>query len=223
MRPCAVPCGRARYLAATARGGSPPSRLAPRCAAWHPAAWHRAPRWGGGVTGRRALRGYRGRTETPPAILSACATCHAPWACAPPVPRCPVPLRVPVVRSRCGRARCPHRAAAPSARCAAWHPAHAESFACRGLPAGAPRPRHGARQGRAPGAMVGRRASRLAPPFTHAIFARALPGRRDGDIAPYRHCPWRLAAAVRGFASRAPRRAPPTAPKRLTMRSGNLW
>ena len=29
-----------------------------------------------GVTGRRALRGYRGRTETPPAKLSACATCH---------------------------------------------------------------------------------------------------------------------------------------------------
>ena len=31
-----------------------------------------------GVTGRRALRGYRGRTETPPAKLSACATCHYP-------------------------------------------------------------------------------------------------------------------------------------------------
>ena len=29
------------------------------------------------VTERRALRGYRGRTETPPAKLSACATCHA--------------------------------------------------------------------------------------------------------------------------------------------------
>ena len=35
-------------------------------------------------------------------------------------------------RSRCGRARCPHRATAPSARCAAWQVAHAESFACRG-------------------------------------------------------------------------------------------
>ena len=33
----------------------------------------------------------------------------------------PLP-RAPLV-SRCGRARCPHRAAAPSARCAAWHPA----------------------------------------------------------------------------------------------------
>ena len=31
------------------------------------------------VTGRRALRGYWGRTETPPAKLSACATCRAPF------------------------------------------------------------------------------------------------------------------------------------------------
>ncbi len=30
-----------------------------------------------GGTGRRALRSYRGRTETPPAKLSACATCYA--------------------------------------------------------------------------------------------------------------------------------------------------
>ena len=36
---------------------------------------------------------------------------------------CPVhgPVPGPVARSRCGRARCPHRAAAPPARCAAWH------------------------------------------------------------------------------------------------------
>ena len=88
-------------------------------------------------------------------------------------------------------------------------------------------PRHGARQGRAPGAMVA-----LPRPI-----ARALPVRRDGDIAPYRHYapsprsvvgaaspvatlparaaaphrPWRLATAVRGLASRAlpPRPAPP--------------
>ena len=33
------------------------------------------------------------------------------------VPRGAVPIAVP----RCGRARCPHRAAAPSARCVAWH------------------------------------------------------------------------------------------------------
>ena len=121
--------------AATARGGSSPSRLAPyrhytrkirtritpvsRCRAHHScglavgrdvpiapprhrrgarlgiprprrAAWSRAP-WCGmavrpvsgalGVTRRRALRGYRGRTETPPAKLSACATCHTPCPC----------------------------------------------------------------------------------------------------------------------------------------------
>ena len=49
-------------------------RATARCAAWH-----RAPRWGGGVTGRRALRGPgapaggRGRTETLPSkTLSVC-------------------------------------------------------------------------------------------------------------------------------------------------------
>ena len=65
---------------------------------------------------------------------------------APPVPRCPVPWPVPWpvprpvpspcappvshARSRCGRARCPHRAAAPPARCSAWHLA----FFARALP-----------------------------------------------------------------------------------------
>ena len=35
----------------------------------------------------------------------------------------PVPLRgLIAMRSRRGRARCPHRAAAPPARCEAWHP-----------------------------------------------------------------------------------------------------
>ena len=32
-----------------------------------------------------------------------------------------------------------------------------------------------------------RRDVMLAPPFTHTHYPRALPGRRDGDIAPYRH------------------------------------
>ena len=53
-----------------------------------------------------------------------------------PPPRCAAwhraPRPCPVMRARGGRARCPHRAAAPSARCAAWQVAHAESFACRG-------------------------------------------------------------------------------------------
>ena len=52
-------------------------------------------------------------------------TAITPAIFAPPLPpRITPPVRpapYPVVRSRCGRARCPHRAAAPSARCAAWH------------------------------------------------------------------------------------------------------
>ena len=140
---------------AIARGGS-----LPRCVAWHPAP-HRAhpprllpapPRrahrpcpvavWPPGLPARAASP--RGRAHLVPSRRIAPHSCPhraaAPSSCAPPVPRC-------------GRARCPHRAAAPPARCAAWQVAHAESFACRGLPAGAPRPRHGARQSRAPGAM----------------------------------------------------------------------
>ena len=41
-----------------------------------------------GMTKRRALRGYRGRTETPPAKLSACATCHYPRALPTATGRC---------------------------------------------------------------------------------------------------------------------------------------
>ena len=79
-------CGRARCAAAGPPGSR--RRASARCAAWH-----RAPLLLGvavrpvfgalGVTRRRALRGPgapaggRGCTETPPAKLSACATCHA--------------------------------------------------------------------------------------------------------------------------------------------------
>ena len=48
----------------------------------------------------------RPRLRPRPRRASSCA----PWSCAP------------LVRHG-GRARCPHRAAAPSARCVAWHPA----------------------------------------------------------------------------------------------------
>ena len=48
-------------------------------------------------------------------------------------------------------------------------------------------PRHGVRQSRAPGAMLGRRASRLAPPLPTRITLGHGEMRRDGDIAPYRH------------------------------------
>ena len=65
---------------------------------------------------------------------------------------------------------------APSARCVAWQVAHAESVACRGSVRGTVR-------GRA--AHPARCHDRAA--ITHAHYPRALPGRRDGDIAPYHH------------------------------------
>ena len=94
---------------------------------------------------------------------------HAPLpsALALALARTPLPC-APLVRLG-GRARCPHRAAVPSARCAAWHRAHAESFACRGSVRGTVR-------GRA--AHPARCHNRAA--ITHAIFARALPRRCDG-------------------------------------------
>ena len=103
----------------------------------------------------------------------------------------------PVVRSRCGRARCPHRAAAPSARCAAWRAVVSGAL-------GATR----RRALRGPGAQAGGRGRTETPPaklstcatchahgtlptrgahggamgtsrptaITHAIFARELSG-----------------------------------------------
>ena len=59
-----------------------------------------------------AVRGFAPRPY--PSRCAATPASHAPPCRAPYRPR-PV-----VMRSRCGRARCPHRAAAPSARCAAW-------------------------------------------------------------------------------------------------------
>ena len=148
-------------------------------------------------------------------------------ACAPPVPRGAVPLPCAPLVPRCGRAR--WSAAGPpgsrrraitlggsrhrGARLGIVRPA--ESFACRGLPAGAPRPRNGARQDRAPGAMVGHRASRLAPPlptqYSRADYARprgtritraARWGHRALPPLPTRithaHYPWGLPTARRG-------------------------
>ena len=147
-RPLAVPrCGRARCphrAAAPRRGvrlGIPrPSRAHRPCGmAVRPVSG--APV----VTGRRALRGYRGRTETPPAKLSACATCHYPWritraarwghrALPPLHPRGVhrhFPRELPVA-ARCLAAGPPGSRRRAPARCAALHPAHSESFACRG-------------------------------------------------------------------------------------------
>ena len=83
-------------------------------------------------------------------------------------------------------------------------------------------PRHGTRQGRAPGAMLGRRASRLAPPFTHAprgtrIYPRPRgtqyshaithtqnsPAHYPARALP-RHCPSRLATRKPGDRSTIP-------------------
>ncbi len=87
-------------------------------------------------------------------------TARAPWcgpvACAPRVR----PLCGLMVRSRCGRARCPHRAAAPDG-------------AVRGVASCEIRARGTHRHYARP----------LRTQYSHS----ALPGRRDGDIAPYRH------------------------------------
>ena len=130
--------------------------------------------------------------------------------------RCRAHNACPVVRSRCGRARCPHRAAAPSARCAAWQVAHAESFACRGSVRGTVRGRaaHPARcHDRAAittqnshahypgGAMVGRRASRLAP-YRHYTRHYTREIRPRITHAHYSAARWSAATARGG--------APPT-------------
>ena len=47
---------------------------------------------------------------------------HYALAARPRLPPCPIATRPIAMRSRRGRARCPHRAAAPPARCEAWHP-----------------------------------------------------------------------------------------------------
>ncbi len=112
--------------------------------------------------------------------------CHRPWRLATAVRglasralarahlsrRAPLPYH-PLV-SRSGRARCPHRAAAPHG-------------AVRGLASRAPSP---------------------CTPTSTAITTR-ITGRRDGDIAPYRHYtrPLHPCTVARIPSSRAPSRA----------------
>ena len=95
-----------------------------------------------------------------------------PWSCAPPVPRC-------------GRARCPHRAAAPSARCAAWHCAVWNRAPRWGAGVTGRRALRGYRgaHGDAPGKTL----SVCPMAITPAHYPRPRAMRRDGDIAPYRH------------------------------------
>ena len=166
-----------------ARGGSPPrpTAITPghmRCRPLH----SRAP---------RPCLVAVGRDAWPPGL---------PARAAAPSARCAawLPVRPTRVRSRAPLAPHSRRALARGGsppRCAAWQVAHAESFACRDLPAGAPRPRHGARQGRAPGAMLGPRASRLAPPLPTRITRAA------------RFAAWHLAPPVA-----PPKSAPPKRP-----------
>ena len=105
-----------------ARGGSPP-----RCAAWSPAPLPVPLSYGPVAVGRDV-------PIAPPRRMARCAA----W---PPAPLARAPWSGPVARSRCGRARCPHRAAAPSVRCAALPPAARRR---------APLPRHIARGGSPP-------------------------------------------------------------------------
>ena len=106
--PCAppVPRRRAHHPCGMAVGRDVPIAPPRHCLRWLTAAVRglascapllcppRLPPWNGGglprmgVTGRRALRGYRGRTETPPTKLSACATCHYPRALPTTTGRC---------------------------------------------------------------------------------------------------------------------------------------
>ena len=86
--------------------------------------------------------------------------------------RCHAPCPCPVVRSRRGRARCPYRP---------WRLPTAVRGLVRSRCGRARCPHRAA----APPARCA--ALHPAPPGANAIVARALPGRRDGDIAPYRH------------------------------------
>ena len=148
-----------------ASGGSPP---AARCAA---GPHTRRDAWPPGLPARAAITHahYPGGaigTSRPTAITPPPASRPAPPA---PIARPPHARSTPAPRARAPPVP---RCGSPP-RCAAWQVAHAESFACRGLPAGAPRPRHGARQGRAPSAMLGPRASRLATPLPTRITRAA--------------------------------------------------
>ena len=102
-------------------------QLCPR----HGARQGRAP---GAILGHRASRlaPYRHYTREFRMRIIRTMRPRAPRSCPAAVPHTRVPLPCSTRVSRCGRARCPHRAAAPSARCAAGQVAHVKSFACRG-------------------------------------------------------------------------------------------
>ena len=132
----------------------------------------------------------------------------------------------PVVRSRCGRARCPHRAAAPSARCVAWHRAHAESFACRGSVRGTVRGRaaHPARchdraaitHAHYPGGAMG---TSRPTAITPAIFASRLGIVRKIRIARHARRHYARPRRVRIARGGSPPRATPGRAKKESPRT----
>ena len=144
------PRGRAPWCGPVAVGRdvpiAPPRHSAVRglaCAPWCGMAV-RTVAWAPVVTGRRALRGYRGRTETPQQnsqrVLLAIFHAHypggamgtsRPTAITPAWGAPPFPTRI-TRAARCLAAGPPGSRRRAPARCAALHPAHAESFACRG-------------------------------------------------------------------------------------------
>ena len=141
-----------------------------------------------GGTGRRALRSYRGRTETPPAKLSACATCHAARG----------------VRTTTGHAHYSGGAMGTSRPTAITHAKFARHYTpritrCRAALVVRTRPPknnlcapiHPAQKLFVPLCVKTSRPPPCPWRITHAIFARVgrtrITLRRDGDIAPYRH------------------------------------
>ncbi len=152
-------------------------------------------RWGkgargdaaGGWTGRRALRGYWGRTETPPAKLSACATCHGAAAVASRHGRCGAAARAGRVGSPHGRPTAKHRALA------LWSTARVR-----------------AGQERGEGRIFGCNGGRARCPYRAARVMRVCNGGANfaGVMAVGRG---RLDThVVRGMPSRAPRWGAPT-------------
>ena len=82
-------------------------------------------------------------------------------------------------------------------------------------------PRHGARQGRAPGATVGRRLSRLAPPLPTRITRAARWGHRALPPLHPRNSPARALSPRPSRAPPAPLPRPSRAPPRRIARGGS--
>ena len=146
------------------------------------------------ATGRCGAMG----TSRPTAITPAWGAPPLPTRITPPVRPARTPWSCAVVRSRCGTARClaaNARGGFPTlpARAAALLPVAARH---RGARLGIPhtlRVLHAAAlsAARCAAGPRTRRDVMIAPPLhprnSHDHGERALPGRRDGDIAPYRH------------------------------------